>query len=257
MKKLIAFDLDGTLAPSKSPLPERISEVLGELLNNFQVCVISGGDFKQFNKQLLSNLKLDDNQLSRLHLMPTCGTKYYTFDKSENNWKKLYSEDIPEEDKRRIKIALLKALDEYGYKEDKTYGELVEDRESQLTLSTLGQDIVDVLGEKGIEMKENWDKDNKKKNNIRNYASNIVTDYEFKVGGLTSIDVTKPGIDKAYGMKKLMEHLELEKKDILFIGDRLMEGGNDYPVKAMGIDSIEISDWHQTAVAVNAIIHMS
>jgi len=257
MKKLIAFDLDGTLAPSKSPLPERISEVLGELLNNFQVCVISGGDFKQFNKQLLSNLKLDDNQLSRLHLMPTCGTKYYTFDKSENNWKKLYSEDIPEEDKRRIKIALLKALDEYGYKEDKTYGELVEDRESQLTLSTLGQDVVDVLGEKGIEMKENWDKDNNKKNNIRNYASNIVTDYEFKVGGLTSIDVTKPGIDKAYGMKKLMEHLELEKKDILFIGDRLMEGGNDYPVKAMGIDSIEISDWHQTAVAVNAIIHMS
>ena len=257
MKKLIAFDLDGTLAPSKSPLPERLSEVLGELLNNFQVCVISGGDFKQFNKQLLSNLKLDDNQLSRLHLMPTCGTKYYTFDKSENNWKKLYSEDIPEEDKRRIKIALLKALDEYGYKEDKTYGELVEDRESQLTLSTLGQDVVDVLGEKGIEMKENWDKDNKKKNNIRNYASNIVTDYEFKVGGLTSIDVTKPGIDKAYGMKKLMEHLELEKKDILFIGDRLMEGGNDYPVKAMGIDSIEISDWHQTAVAVNAIIHMS
>ena len=257
MKKLIAFDLDGTLAPSKSPLPERISEVLGELLNNFQVCVISGGDFKQFNKQLLSNLKLDDNQLSRLHLMPTCGTKYYTFDKSENNWKKLYSEDIPEEDKRRIKIALLKALDEYGYKEDKTYGELVEDRESQLTLSTLGQDVVDVLGEKGIEMKENWDKDNKKKKNIRNYASNIVTDYEFKVGGLTSIDVTKPGIDKAYGMKKLMEHLELEKKDILFIGDRLMEGGNDYPVKAMGIDSIEISDWHQTAIAVNAIIHMS
>jgi len=257
MKKLIAFDLDGTLAPSKSPLPERISEVLGELLNNFQVCVISGGDFKQFNKQLLSNLKLDDSQLSRLHLMPTCGTKYYTFDKSENNWKKLYSEDIPEEDKRRIKIALIKALDEYGYKEDKIYGELVEDRESQLTLSTLGQDVVDMLGEKGVEMKENWDKDNKKKNNIRNYASNIVTDYEFKVGGLTSIDVTKPGIDKAYGMKKLMEHLELEKKDILFIGDRLMEGGNDYPVKAMGIDSIEISDWHQTAVAVNAIIHMS
>ena len=58
-------------------------------------------------------------------------------------------------------------------------------------------------------------------------------------------------------MKKLLEHLELEKKDILFIGDRLMEGGNDYPVKAMGIDSIEISDWHQTAIAVNAIIHMS
>ena len=114
-----------------------------------------------------------------------------------------------------------------------------------------------MLGEKGVEMKENWDKDSKKKNNIRNYAANIVTDYEFKVGGLTSIDVTKPGIDKAYGMKKLMEHLELEKKDILFIGDRLMEGGNDYPVKAMGIDSIEISDWHQTAVALNAIIYMS
>ncbi len=124
-------------------------------------------------------------------------------------------------------------------------------------MSTLGQNIVDELGEKGVKLKEEWDADNKKKNKIRDYVADLITDYEVKVGGLTSIDVTKPGIDKAYGMKKLMEHLELEKKDILFIGDRLMEGGNDYPVKAMGIDSIEISDWHQTAVAVNAIIHMS
>ena len=255
MKKLIAFDLDGTLAPSKSPLPERISEVLGELLNNFQVCVISGGDFKQFNKQLLSNLKLDDNQLSRLHLMPTCGTKYFI--NKNNEWKKVYSVEIPEEDKSRIKKALIQGLDKFGYRETKIYGDLVEDRGSQLTMSTLGQNIVDELGEKGVKLKEEWDADNKKKNKIRDYVADLITDYEVKVGGLTSIDVTKPGIDKAYGMKKLMEHLELEKKDILFIGDRLMEGGNDYPVKAMGIDSIEISDWHQTAIAVNAIIHMS
>ena len=56
MKKVLAFDLDGTLAPSKSPLPDRISELLTELLEYFHICVISGGKFEQFNNQLMGNL---------------------------------------------------------------------------------------------------------------------------------------------------------------------------------------------------------
>ena len=141
MKKLIAFDLDGTLAPSKSPLPDRMAELLGILLQNFQVCIISGGNFHQFEKQFLSNLKLDNVQLSHLHLMPTCGTKYFI--NKNNEWKKVYSEEIPEEDKSRIKKALIQGLDKFGYRETKIYGDLVEDRGSQLTMSTLGQNIVD------------------------------------------------------------------------------------------------------------------
>jgi len=255
MKKIIVFDLDGTLTASKSTIEDKMAAILGELLNKLKVCVISGGDFNQYEKQLFANLKLDDKQLGNLHLMPTCGSKYILY--VNGQWKKIYSEDIPSEDKNRIKKAMLNALDHFNYRPEKVYGELVEDRGSQMALSTLGQDIVDVLGNEGVKLKEELDKDNSKKNKLRDYIANEITDYEVRVGGLTTIDVTKPGIDKAFGMTKLMSHLNLEKKDILFIGDRMAEGGNDYPIKAMGIDSLEISDWHQTAVAISAILHMS
>jgi phosphomannomutase len=211
MKKVIAFDLDGTLAPSKSSLPDRMSDALSGLLDHFEVCVISGGKFGQFQSQLLDNLKASPEQLERLHLMPTCGTQYYHYDVAKKEWKRVYAELIDEADKKRIADALERGFEELGYKAAKTYGPAVEDRESQITYSVLGQDIVSELGEAGI--------------------------------------------DKAYGMDKLMELLQVGKDDLLFIGDRLQEGGNDYPVKAMGIDSLEVSRWEDTALVIEGILH--
>ena len=86
MKKLIAFDLDGTLAPSKSPLPDRMGLLIGELLKKYEVCVISGGKFGQFGMQLLDGLKATPAELQRLHLMPTCGTRYYLYDIAKHSW---------------------------------------------------------------------------------------------------------------------------------------------------------------------------
>lgn len=257
MKKLIAFDLDGTLNPSKSPLPDPIAAGLNRLLDNYMVCVISGGKFLQFERQLLANLPAEPQKLKRLHLMPTCGTRYYRFNESAEKWEKIYAEDLTSAQKLKISSTLEKAIDELGYREKKIYGELIEDRGSQLTLSLLGQDIVDVLGEKGVAIKEAWDPDNSKKNRIRQYAAPLLEEFEVRVGGLTSIDVTRPGIDKAYGMQKLVELLGITKEEILFIGDRLGEGGNDYPVKAMGIDCIEISDWRGTALVIETLLAVS
>lgn len=256
-KKVIAFDLDGTLAPSKSTLPDKIAELLNQLLEVYHVCVISGGKFEQFQKQLLSNLKAEDTKLKRLHLMPTCGTRYYHFNTTKKNWQQVYAEDFTDGQKKKIIAALKQAMDKLGYWENKVYGETIEDRGSQITLSTLGQDIVDELGEEGVRLKEAWDADNKKKQKIRDLAASMIPEFEVRVGGLTSVDVTRPGIDKAYGMKKLMELLGVSKEEIFFIGDRLTEGGNDYPVKAMGIDCMEISHWQETALAVEAIINIS
>ena len=41
--KLVAFDLDDTLAPSKSPLPPQMDVALRSLLDHVEVCIISGG----------------------------------------------------------------------------------------------------------------------------------------------------------------------------------------------------------------------
>jgi len=257
MKKLIAFDLDGTLAPSKSPADDRMTNTLSHLLEKFQVCVISGGKFEQFQKQLLSNLQADPTQLERLHIMPTCGTRYYAYDLAKQDWNLVYAEDFTETEKEKIITALNKGFDDLDMRAAKTYGETIEDRGSQVTFSVLGQDIVDELGEEGLKLKHEWDPDNVKKNKLRDYIAPLIPDFEVRVGGVTSIDVTKKGIDKAYGMRKLMELLDISKADILFIGDRIQPGGNDYPVKEFGIDSLEISQWQETALAVEAIVHVS
>ncbi len=164
MKKAIVFDLDGTLAPSKSALPDAMGAELAELLTHKQVCVISGGKFGQFEKQLLSNLKVSTEQLGNLHLMPTCGTRYYCFHSASGEWELVYAEDFTAEEKEKIIKALNKGFDELGYREKVVYGECIEDRESQITFSVLGQDIVDVLGEKGVELKEAWDEEAWKNN---------------------------------------------------------------------------------------------
>jgi HAD superfamily hydrolase (TIGR01484 family) len=247
MKKVVAFDLDDTLAVTKSAISDRMAELLARLLETHDICVISGGNFEQFKKQVVDNVKAADHLMAKMHLMPTCGTKYYRFDEIDKQWRKIYSQDIPEKDKQRIQDILLEAAKEAGYLEQKTYGEIVEDRGSQLTFSGCGQLAP-------AEIKYAWDPDNKKRLKIREIMLPKLDDYEIRIGGTTSIDVTLPGIDKAYGMEKLMEALEIGKEDILFIGDKLDEGGNDYPVKAMGIDTIAVESWQDTALVIEAIV---
>jgi len=256
-KSVIAFDLDGTLAESKSPIPDRMAELLTRLLNKFQVCVMSGGKFEQFEKQLLSNLKAEAPQFKNLHIMPTCGTRYYKFNAKTDNWNQIYAEDFTESEKKKIIAALNKGFDDLGYREKEVWGECIEDRGSQVTFSVLGQDIVDALGKEGVKKKEAWDPDNRKKQELRDYIANLIPEFEVRVGGVTSIDVTKLGIDKAYGMQKLLGMLKIEKEQVLFMGDRLQEGGNDYPIKAMGIDCVEISHWKDTAIVVEVLLYVT
>lgn len=249
-KKVIAFDLDGTLAESKSPLEDRMGDLLGQLLDRFHVCVISGGKFEQFEKQLLSNLKVDPAGLEKLHLMPTCGTRYYVYDITNSGWRKVYAEDFTQLQKDKIIDALNKGIDALNLREKKPWGNLIEDRGSQITFSALGQ-------EAPVDAKDAWDPDHQKKAKLREYVAELIPEFEVRTGGSTSIDVTKSGIDKAYGMMRLMEMLDVAKDEILFLGDRLAEGGNDYPVKAMGIDSLEVSHWKDTALAVEAMVHVT
>jgi phosphomannomutase len=244
MKKLLAFDLDGTLAPSKTTLPPQMGELLDQLLEKYEICVISGGKFGQFETQLLDGLKTDTAKLARLHLMPTCGTQYYKY--AKNSWVQVYAENFTEAEKGSIINALNVGIDTLGYRETEVYGDIIEDRGSQITFSALGQDIVAKLGDEGVRLKEEWDPDTSKKNALRDYVAKLIPEFEVRVGGGTSIDITKPGIDKAYGMQKLMDILDINKEDILFYGDRLQPGGNDYPVKDMGIDSVEVTRWEDT-----------
>lgn len=250
MKKIIAFDLDGTLAESKSALPDEMSLLLGRLLEKYHVCVISGGKFEQFEQQLLGNLKVDQSLLDKMHLMPTCGTRYFEFNLSKKSWSQVYSEDFTDRDKEKIITALKKSAEELNLLEPKPWGEIIEDRGSQITFSALGQ-------EAPVDEKKKWDPTGSKKMKLRDLVAERLPEYEVRTGGSTSVDVTKLGIDKAYGMRKLEEMLKIKKEEILFIGDALHEGGNDYPVKAYGIDCISVRDWRDTTILLKGVLGVS
>ncbi|CAN5413536.1 HAD-IIB family hydrolase [soil metagenome] len=249
-KQVIAFDLDDTLAVTKSPISDEMSERLRELLVKFEVCVISGGAFEQFKKQVIDRLDVGPLLLRKLHMMPTCGTRYFRYDEVTNEWVMQYAEDLSAEDKKKILAVLEEGAKELGYWVEHPAGDIIEDRGSQITYSALGQKAL-------AEDKYAWDEDGVKKQKLRAYAAERLPDFEVRAGGTTSVDVTTLGIDKAYGMEKLIQLLEISKDDVLFFGDKLEEGGNDYPVKAMGIDCIAVERWEETALALEAIIKVS
>ena len=132
--------------------------------------------------------------------------------------KKIYSEDFTASEKEKIVSSLRKAVGEAGYKAEKTWGEAIEDRGSQITFSALGQQAP-------LEEKKKWDPDFAKRKKIKVSLDALIPEFSVRLGGATSIDVTKPGIDKAYGIRKLRDVLGISLKEMIFIGDALFPGG--------------------------------
>ena len=243
MKKLVVFDLDGTLAPSKSSLAPQTAALLHDLLGILKVAVISGGAWAQFEKQLLTNLPRDAD-LANLSLLPTCGTKFLQYN---GKWTELYSEDLSAEQRKKIIDALDKAAGESGYRATRVWGDVIEDRGSQVTFSALGQ--LAPLAEK-----EKWDPDFAKRKKITAILESLIPEFSIRMGGATSIDVTKPGIDKAYGIGKLRDTLHISFEEMVYIGDALFPGGNDYPVEQAGVASIPVKGPDDTNLVIKTIL---
>ena len=243
MKQLIVFDLDGTLAESKTARDAEMSTRLHDLLGIVKVAVISGGDWPQFEKQLLANLPRDE-RLMNLSLLPTCGTKFFQY---QGDWKKLYSEDFTTDEKEKIVSSLHLALGVAGYKVETVWGEVIEDRGSQITFSALGQQAP-------LAEKDKWDPGFTKRKKIQAILDTLIPEFSVRLGGATSIDVTKPGIDKAYGIRKLRDLLSISLKDMIYIGDALFPGGNDYPAKEAGVVCIAVRGPNETKPVTEAIL---
>ncbi|MCA9334767.1 HAD-IIB family hydrolase [Candidatus Saccharibacteria bacterium] len=247
-KKVIAFDLDDTLAVTKSPISDQMGQILVRLLEHYDVCIISGGKFEQFEKQVVDRLEAPVHILNRLHLMPTCGTRYYRYDELDKKWRLQYAEDLTVAEKKRIEDVTEKVAREAGLWPTKPYGDVIEDRGSQISISFLGQLAP-------AEKKYEWAaKHSEDRLRVRDQIAEQISEFEVRAGGSTTIDITRLGIDKAYGMKKLCEAIDISKDEVLFVGDKLDEGGNDYPVKAMGIDTIAVKRWEDTILVLEGVL---
>jgi len=243
MKTLIVFDLDGTLAPSKSSIDAEMAGLVNKLLGIVKVAVISGGNWPQFQKQVLAHLVRDD-RLRNLSLLPTCGTQFYKYD---NGWQKVYAEDFSGRQKEKLIDSLKTAIAQSGLKTERVWGDVIEDRGSQITFSALGQ-------EAPLEEKMKWDPDFAKRKKIKAILDTLIPEFSVRLGGSTSIDLTKPGIDKAYGIKKLRDLLGIAIEEMIFVGDALFPGGNDYPAQQAGVVSIRVRDPSDTKPVIETLI---
>ena len=244
MKKLVAFDLDGTLALSKQPLKDDMGETLADLLTVADVAVISGGDWPQFEKQVASRLPARADR-SRLWLMPTTGTKLYVH--KDGAWQTVYAELFDDAEKQKIITAFGESLETTGFVPEQTWGERIEDRGSQITFSALGQ-------EAPIEAKEHWDPDFAKRKVIQADLRQRLPGLAINMGGATSIDITREGVDKGYGLRKLAKESGFGLAEMLFIGDAIFPGGNDYPAHEAGVDCVRVRDPQETISVVTAIV---
>ena len=244
MKKLVVFDLDGTLAPSKSSIDAEMAKLLTALLGVVRVAIISGGALPQFETQVLAHLPPGD-VLDNLSILPTNGTKFLRHE--NGSWQQLYSEDLSDAQKQKIIGALQAAVAASGFGAEKVWGEPIEDRGSQITYSALGQ-------EAPLDEKKKWDPDFAKRQKIKALLDVSLPEFSIALGGTTSVDVTLPGIDKAYGIRKLRDVLGIPLEQMLYVGDALFPGGNDYPVRGTGVVCVQVRDPDETKRVIETVV---
>ena len=230
-QSVISADLDGTLTASKSPMTTEMATAISTWLTNHRFAIISGGEYLQFEKQVVSRLPEDTN-LKNLYLFPTNGSTCYQF--KNEAWQAVYAEKLTDDQQNTIAEAIEEAVIKSGIVIENKHGNQIAFRGGQVTFSALGQDAP--LSEKAP-----WDPNQEKRKTIVSHLAPLLPDFTISIGGTTSIDVTKKGIDKAYAIEKMKELLNVDNDHILFLGDALFEGGNDYPAERTGVNCIKVS----------------
>ncbi len=253
--KLIVFDLDGTLAESKQPLTPEMATLVAKLLEHTPVAVISGGALPQFLNQVVGQLPASAN-LSNLYLLPTSGASLYAFRPSASlrteadAWNKIYEERISEKEAHAIEEALRTAATETGVINfsDKSWGERIEYRGGQVSISALGQHAP-------VALKKEWDPDHSKRRALQTAVmKNLPPGFTAAMGGATTIDVTRDGVDKAYGLRKLCERLGVPETDTLYVGDELEAGGNDEAIYKTNAKTKSVANLLETERLIEKII---
>lgn len=246
-KKIIAFDLDGTLTVSKSPITENMAGLIKQLAKQKKVVVISGGWFKQFKTQLLPSFHNDDSMIPFVHnltLLPTSGSQRYEYNEIKKEWELTDKEPLEDEVKDRAKKLLKEIIDSNLYDiPAKSIGDIIEDRDTQITFTPNGQQAP-------IELKRLWDPDRKKREKIKEILTPKLPEVDILINGSSSIDIVPKGFNKAVGLQRLLDKFGLKKSDMIFVGDALFPGGNDYSVKEAGVETIAVKGPEETAIVI-------
>ena len=241
--RAVLFDLDDTLAESfKAPTPEMI-ERLKRLLELRPIAIVTAAGYQRLETLFLEHLA-GHPRLSDFYIFPNSATQCYIWNGSL--WEREYDEELTESERAQIASAMRAAAAETDVL-DERYEPQVIDRGAQVAFAFLGL-------EAPLEAKKAWDPDLSKRTRLLAAISKRIPQLDSRIGGMTTIDVTKHGINKSYGVRWLSERLKIPASEMLFIGDALYEGGNDAVVIPTGIQTRSVADPAETLTVIDELL---
>lgn len=237
------FDLDDTLAESFQPPSAETVSLLGKLLQKMPVAILSAAGWPRIEHEFLDPLA-QFQHIDRFFVFPNSSAQCFAYENGA--WKEVYNLGLSDDERKRVKDAIEEALGEADIL-DPTYPPLIIDRDAQIAYAAVGLDAPP-------EVKKGWDPDQSKRKKLKGAIEKRVPDVEVRIGGMTTIDITKKGISKAYGVEWLSKHLDIPASEMLFVGDALYPGGNDEVVVPTGIQTRSTSGPEETERIIQELL---
>ena len=232
-KKIIIADVDETICESCQVIsPEMAQQIDSMIQQGYTFAFISGTNVAELTRMISFRVNQEH------HLLATTGTNYTKV--KNRNAQTIYNHSLTAAEKQEIKTAFEKLIVEYNLQSQTTKEDQIQDRDSQITLSALGRNAP-------LQLKVAYDQDGAKRKEWVQFLKQHLdeTKYDLKIGGTTSIDVTKKGLDKEWGIHQFAQQNQIPLSSIVFLGDKIYPGGNDYPATRI-VDCIAVKNPEDT-----------
>ena len=224
MDRIFIFDIDGTLTPSRLMMKKEFAKFFDKWSERNKYYLVTGSDLDK-TKEQLPIIYIDRAEA----IFTCCGNQMWR----DNEL--IYDNKFELTSKLKNTLEVVLMSNQYPHR----YGNHIEDRGSMVNFSIVGRNCTQEQREEYYK----WDKEKGERRKMSIFLKNKFKDLDAVIGGQISIDIYPKGNDKS----QVLEHIERNhsKGKIIFIGDGIENGGNDYPLAHL-MDNITDCDWYQT-----------
>jgi len=229
------FDIDGTLTPSRLPINEDFKKQFLNFCNQKKVWLITGSDKSKTVEQIGEEVW---NKVDRAY--QCCGNQVWSKGEllRQNDW------DMPIELRYLLEQFLVRSS--FPIRS----GNHIEERMGLVNFSVVGRDCSQVEREYYYE----WDRERSERLEFAEEIKDKFSGIDASVGGQISIDIHPMGGDKS----QILNDIDGQ---FTFFGDKLEEGGNDYPVLLEnnkrgleGNEFFQVESWKDTKNLLYSIL---
>lgn len=245
MPNALIFDMDDTLAESFTPPSESILNKLVALSRSVPVAIMSGAAFERMERDILKRMPKEPTDV-QLYVFSDSAAQCHRWQK--DHWSEAYTFPLSPEERTHIKTVLKDAITQSGIYADAPDTSRILDRATSVAFTALPESVAQ-------DEKKAWDPSGEKRHKIVSLVREQLPEYEVLIGGKTTVDVTRLGITKAYGVEWLAKELNLATNTMLFIGDGFYAGGNDAAVIPTGIQTKEIKSPKETEDIIDGFLN--